>query len=76
MSKDNVVSQHILDYLKQHPQANDTLEGLARWWMLRQQVSNSVTDVKEALDALIEQGLVKKRESPDGRILYSLTERK
>lgn len=60
----------ILNYLQRHNQAGDTLEGVARWWMMNQQVTDSLTEVKEALDHLTEQGVVSARTGPDGRTLY------
>ena len=60
----------IFEYLQKHKQAGDTLEGVARWWMMNQQVSNSLTEVQEALEQLKAQGVISVRKSPDGRTLY------
>ena len=60
----------ISEYLQKHKQAGDTLEGVARWWMMKQQVTDSLTEVQAALQQLKAQGLVSARKGPDGRILY------
>lgn len=60
----------IVEYLRKHKQAGDTLEGVARWWMMNQQVSDSLTEVQEALEQLNAQGVVAMRKGPDGRTLY------
>jgi hypothetical protein len=64
------LEQRITDYLRQHPQAGDTLEGIARWWLLRQQVHDSLRSVERALEGLKLEGLVKERRTPGGQRLY------
>lgn len=39
----------ILDYLGERPESGDTLEGIAKWWIQRQHVLNSVNAVQAAL---------------------------
>ena len=60
----------IVEYLRKHKHAGDTLEGVTRWWMMNQQVNDSLTEVHEALEQLNAQGLVAVRKGPDGRSLY------
>lgn len=60
----------ISEYLHKHKQAGDTLEGVARWWMMNQQVNDSLTEVQQALQQLKAQGVVTARKGPDGRTLY------
>lgn len=60
----------ISEYLQKHKQAGDTLEGVARWWMMNQQVNDSLTEVQQALQQLKAQGVVTARKGPDGRTLY------
>lgn len=52
------LSSLILRYLLRHPQARDSVEGIAQWWLLAQRVEDEVENVKEALDLLIREGLV------------------
>lgn len=50
------VAQSILAYFRLHPQAKDTLEGVARWW-----VNAEPSLAEEALDLLVRNGRVSKR---------------
>ena len=44
------VEREILDYLRAHPNAMDTAEGIAEWWL--DPIEVSVRVVREALDHL------------------------
>lgn len=48
----------ILDYFRRHPQAKDSVEGIARFW-----VNADPVDVRRALDKLVDMKLVEKREN-------------
>jgi hypothetical protein len=48
----------ILLYLAEHPHSADTLEGIAEWWLPRQQVRTVVEQVASVLRRLTEQGLL------------------
>ena len=60
----------ILEYLARHPQAQDTVEGIAEWWILEQRVHASSAEVRAALDRLVARGLVSAQSSQDGRVFY------
>jgi hypothetical protein len=57
------VTREILAYLAEHPDAADTLEGIAEWWLLEQQIKCSMTHVQGAVDELVADGLLIKRSS-------------
>ena len=61
-----------MDYLSKNPDAADTLEAVTQWWLLEQKIEYELTKVKEALDELEENGLVKKVRGADSRIYYKL----
>jgi hypothetical protein len=46
----------ILDYFRRHPQAKDSVEGIAQFW-----VSADPIEVRRALDKLVDMKLVEKR---------------
>jgi hypothetical protein len=48
----------ILGYLAEHPQAGDTADGIAQWWILRQKVRLMVGRVNRALELLAERGIL------------------
>jgi len=72
------LSSHILRYLLKHPEARDSIEGIAEWWVLLQRIEDEVDNVKEALDLLIQQGLVEVEEGSgaSGRRIYRLNLKK
>ena len=55
---DAEVAEAILGYLAEHPQASDTAQGIAQWWIIRQQARVSATAVSRALRELTEKGLL------------------
>jgi Fe2+ or Zn2+ uptake regulation protein len=48
----------VLRYLAEHPQAMDTFEGIAEWWIARQQIRVEVTTLARVLHRLVERGLL------------------
>lgn len=48
----------IMRYLKQHPKSEDTLEGIAEWWMKKQQFEDSRIAVFKALEQLASQHVI------------------
>ncbi|WP_428243230.1 hypothetical protein [Gynuella sp.] len=60
----------ILRYLAQRPEAAETVEGVAKWWLARQRYDDSVRLVQQALDYLEKQGEVEKMSITDGQVLY------
>lgn len=48
----------ILDYLAEHPQASDSLVGIAEWWITRQQIRVEVDALKNVLNRLVVRGFL------------------
>jgi Fe2+ or Zn2+ uptake regulation protein len=67
---EEAIGQCILSYLRQHPQAGDTLEGIAKWWLMRQRVSESIEVIRRVLERLKDQGLIRERRPAGGSTLY------
>jgi len=70
------VALQILAYLSTHRDAQDTVEGIAEWWLLEQRIRHMITEVKQALAELAAQGMVLERTGGDGRVHYRLNPRK
>ncbi len=70
MADNATAHQQILKYLKKHSAAGNTLEEIARWWLMRHQVRESVDAVREALTQLKAKKLIVERVGVDGRVLY------
>lgn len=64
------VARAILAYLRENPEARDTLEGVAEWWLLDQKVDCELARVEKALDQLVEADLIEVRKTSDGRLHY------
>src|SRR5262245_18672139 len=68
------IVQCILEYLKAQPQSADTLEGIAKWWLMRQRVSEATALVQQTLDHLKSEGLIHERRLPGGSTLYAASD--
>ena len=65
------LSHEILRYLRAHPQAADTVDGIVEWWLPRQRYDEAVDRVQSALDELVARGLMEKTTLVDGTVLYA-----
>lgn len=66
----------ILAYLVEHPEAQDTLEGIVQWWLLDREIKRWTAEVRAALAELVAAGLVIERQGPDGLTHYRINRRK
>src|SRR5215470_7984987 len=64
---DDDVAHGVLSYLAEHPDAMDTLEGIAEWWVMRQQIRVSVTALARVLRRLTEIGILEETVTGDTR---------
>jgi hypothetical protein len=62
----------ILRYLREHPHASDNAEGIAKWWIKRQRLEETLERVQQALDRLVARSLVEPHPSAGGGIRYAL----
>lgn len=69
---DRPIADQILAYLVEHPQAQDTLEGITEWWLLEQRIRSAAADVDEALHELAAEQFLVTRQCADGRTYYGL----
>ncbi len=69
-----MIVSELLNYLAEHPQAQDTLEGISNWWVLEQELTQRVTEVQAALAKLIKDGFVLESQGEDGRMRYKLNQ--
>jgi hypothetical protein len=70
LNNESPIERQILDYLTKHPAAQDTLRGIVEWWLLRQNIEQSTTEVEAALDELIAKGKLGAWTGPDGKVHY------
>ena len=70
------VAEEILDYLREHPEAADTLDGVLQWWLIRRRYLRGLDQVQRALDLLEENGLIDQQTNPDRSVVYSAAKSK
>jgi hypothetical protein len=70
------MADEILGYLVQHPEAQDTMEGIVEWWLLEQRISCAVADVETALSTLVDKDFLAVGQRRDGRAYYQLNRAK
>lgn len=61
------VAAEILRYLRVHPNAADTIEGAARWWLSRQP---QIETVEKAMTLLVLDRLVEKHTLAEGTTVF------
>jgi Fe2+ or Zn2+ uptake regulation protein len=64
----------VLDYLRTHPHAADSVQGVARWWLGSAGVTASLVDVESVLKGLVARGVLRSVRLVDGTTLYSKAE--
>jgi DNA-binding PadR family transcriptional regulator len=66
------IGQYILAYLSDNPDAGDTFDGIAEWWLLSQQIKFETRNVSEAVAQLVSEGLIEEHEGSDSRKIYRI----
>lgn len=61
----------IARYLAEHPAAADSVEGIRRWWLMRQRFEEAAMQVERALARMEAAGQVRRQVLPDGTVIYS-----
>ena len=65
------IEQAILRHVRAHPNAADTAEGIARWWLGSLAPEPTQSAVQEALDRLEVAGQIIRTVLVDGTVLYA-----
>ncbi len=55
---DEQLAQSVLAYLTEHPRAMDSVEGIAQWWIMQQQIRVNITTLTRVLRGLVDRGLL------------------
>ena len=66
------MTHELLRYWMERPNAHDTLEGIAEWWLLERYLRRRIAEVRSALAELVDRGWVVERRGADGRLHYHL----
>lgn len=74
MPIENEIARDILAYLVEHPEAQDTLDGITRWWLLEQKIKYKTEMIQEALEELENSGLICLRKIENSRTGYRINQ--
>ena len=62
----------ILRYLQNNPEARDTLEGIAEWWLLQERITEAVEQVAKAIVWLVANGYLLEKRVPGSGTFYEI----
>jgi predicted RNA-binding protein YlqC (UPF0109 family) len=74
--KKEQLTNEILQYLVDHPNAQDTLNGVVNWWLLGRTIKPRTALVEEVLHKLVDDRLVIAQHKSDSQTTYKLNLRK
>jgi hypothetical protein len=66
------IALEIMAYLGEHPEAQDTLEGIVEWWLLERKIIHQIDKVQEVLADLVKKQLIIETKSGASGVLYRL----
>jgi hypothetical protein len=70
------IARAVLTYLRNFPEAQDTIGGIAEWWLPNQNINSHPTILQGALDELVARGFLLQHKGKDSKIHYRLNRRK
>ena len=70
--KKKQLRDEILQYLIDHPNAQDTVKGIVTWWFLERTIKPRTTLVEEVLKKLVADGLVIAHKGSDSQTRYKM----
>jgi hypothetical protein len=68
------IERNILEYLADHAEAQDTLEGVVEWWLLQQAIRSRTADVADVLADLVARGILIEHTRAGARTYYRVNE--
>jgi hypothetical protein len=66
MTTEPNLADDVLDYLLRYPDAEDTVEGIAQWWLAEQRAAQTLAAVQRAVAELEAQGFLVKTPARPG----------
>jgi hypothetical protein len=64
------LAAEIRRYCEDCPEASDSLDGIA-WWLARQRFKEAREDIEEAVEVLLDEGVLERRQLADGSVVFS-----
>lgn len=66
------IAEQILSYFVRNPKARDSLEGVARWRLLQEQIHRSLLETEAALAWLLSEGYLQQVQTPGSASIFQL----
>jgi hypothetical protein len=66
------IAHEILAYLTDHPDAQDTMDGIIQWWLPEQKIKYEIGKVREIVSELVKKELLLEHKSADSRVHYTI----
>jgi hypothetical protein len=76
IKEQEILGEKIMGYLRRNPNAGDTTEGIATWWLGQGKTQPPVQQVADVLEILTRKGLIRKRQLHGGAAIYKSLRRK
>ncbi|HTK81199.1 MAG TPA: hypothetical protein VL633_02815 [Bacteroidota bacterium] len=70
------LSHLILQHLLKNPDAGDTLEGITCWWVAHEVIEIRIKEVSEAVDVLVQDGMLVEKTIANSEKLYFVNKTK
>jgi hypothetical protein len=67
--------EEIVEYLREHPSAADTVDGVLLWWLAHQRYVTAKEAIQNALDDLVRQGIIDYLDIGDDKRIYFSADR-
>ena len=66
------VAKEIESYLVSNPNAADSLNGITNWWIAKQRITENMDLVENAVERLVDSGVIRRNEDEPDNVIYSL----
>jgi len=76
MDRASRIASEVLFYLLEHPDAQDTLQGITDWWLMERRIREQRLLVKAALAELVAGGLVLEERRDGVQIRYRINRKR
>jgi hypothetical protein len=68
----SAIARAILQYLLNHPEAQDTLAGIVEWWLPEQKIKTQTAVVKRILSQLVQDEFLIEKKGTDLQLHYRI----
>lgn len=72
----NEIKIAILRYIAKRPNSQDSIEGIANWWLMREHIETNLKKIEAAVEGLVEEEILISRGKNSSSKIYSLNKDK